>query len=323
MVSALTWVQRNIAKFGGDPAKVTLFGESAGGMAVQSLMVTPSSKGLFRAAIAQSGYAAWPLPRLGDDAPRLGESIIKRSGLADAQPAPELLRSLDAKAITGAIGRLHLPIAGDSILPEEPGVLFNRGEQHAVPFITGANSFDGSAFGLMQMTGDQFLVRFSAIRAQLDKLYLNDFESGIGAARIFGDYRYVMSGRYLSRQMSKVGAPGYVYLYDYVPDQASRRGANHASELSQLFGTPQDKSTPLNLLEHWVQFAKTGDPNGEGLTHWPTVNEQPTAWMMFDARPRVAYDLLKDKLDLLEAYYQNRLGEENRDRHIDKKRSGH
>ena len=160
MAAALGWVRDNIAAFGGDPDQVTIFGVSAGAMAVEMLMVAPQARGLFHGAIAQSGYATWPLPRtpnvsgtiprgidLGPaaDAQAITKSVLDAGGGMDtADLTLAQLRELSAEALVNAYEGFQLPIVDGVTLLEEPGLMFLSGQQAPVPFLTGGNSHEGT-----------------------------------------------------------------------------------------------------------------------------------------------------------------------------------
>ena len=169
MILALEWVRENIAAFGDDPDRVTIFGLSAGGMAASLLLVSEAAAGLFQGAIAQSGYGTWALPRtanapapapLGMDLNRaasaesLALELIERVS-PDADTA-DGLRALDAMALMEAVEGFHLPVVDGVTLREEPGILFLAGLQHDVPVITGGTSFDGSVMPYSGISVDAY-----------------------------------------------------------------------------------------------------------------------------------------------------------------------
>ncbi len=330
MVAALEWVKENIAAFGGDPSRVTIFGESAGGMAVQMLMTVPAAKGLFHRAIAQSGYATWPLPRIGvaryghPPAEAIGQAIVDRAiGRASATMTATELRGLDAETLASAVQGLHLPLVDGRILPDEPAVLFARGEQHDVPLITGGDSYDGAVMTMGSgISATDFLASFGDDQAALRKLYAADFAGSemLGASRAFGDNRYLLAGRYVARSMKRVSAPSYLYLYSFVPKSRADQwpGAPHASELGPLFDMRSALSAPSDpasrnvgaiMRGYWVRFASTGDPNGGGLPAWPAYDEADDRWLELGAEVEFRSGVLADKLDFLERRYRQRLGD--------------
>lgn len=321
MVAALEWLKGNIAGFGGDPQRVTIAGISAGGMAVQMLMASPRSNGLFHAAIAQSGYAAWPLPRNRHAAPLPGSSSAEAIAARiaeraldkpeDASVSAQELYGVKAERLAMAIEGFHLPVVDGTTLVEEPGIVFRRGQQRPVPYISGGNSYDGSVFpysglspvALLDVTGGQ--------KERVINLYEIDLDQAdnLGAKHLFGDLRYVLAARYTTEQMHKVRQPGYRYLFDYVPPDKKEEwpGAPHGSE-GQLLFNDESSSMAAVMRGYWINFIKTGNPNGEGLLPWPVVKPGDTRWMVFQDKPVIKNAVRRNKLDLLELIYNQRVG---------------
>ncbi len=335
MIAALEWVQRNAAAFGGDPNRVTIFGVSAGGMAVNTLMSTPASAGLFHRAIAQSGYGTWRLPHLSEARWGLPSARDQGSALiADAfdlgdEPSAADLRALPSDELINLGTGFWVPITG-TVLPDEPGIVFARGEQHDVPYITGGNSFEGTIFRAFATTPGDHFATFGKREGQARTLYGADGESDdadaerIAAATLFGDQRYVISARYLAEQMKTVSSPARTYYFRFVPEARRETfpGAPHGSEVSYVFGDPgapdserypgADGAALADAMAgYWTRFAGTGDPNGDGAPEWPEYDAESDTWMVLDApEPKATPGVLKDKLDLLEAVYLERVGGE-------------
>jgi para-nitrobenzyl esterase len=326
MVAALRWVRDNVAAFGGDPKRVTIFGESAGGMAVQLLMVCPSSAGLFQRAIAMSGYGTWPLPRTrtaptagvpaaSPGAEDLGEALVVRAAAPGPPPATaEGLRTIPASRLAEATESLHLPIVDGTVVPEEPGIVFARGEQHDVPFVAGGDSYDGAVMAWAGLDASAFLASWGSRLDAVRRLYADDFavSDAQGASRLFGEWRYGIAGRYLARQMSTVSSPAYLYWYAFVPEarRAGLPGAPHGSELGPLFGHTDDaeaRQVGRVMRACWIRFAATGDPNGPGLPQWPRYDGTGDRWLVLDLHPAARERLLKERLDFLEERYLERV----------------
>jgi para-nitrobenzyl esterase len=326
MVAALGWVQRNIEAFGGDPSRVTIFGESAGGMAVQLLMVVPRAEGLFRGAIAMSGYGTWPLPRLGvaassvappgtPTAEEVGVSIVGRALPPGSKvETVDGLRAIPAGRLAQAVEALHLPLVDGVVVPDEPGVLFARGEQHDVPFVTGGDSYDGAVMPWTGVSVPDFLASWGRHQREVRVLYADDFavSDQLGASRLFGDGRYLIAARYLAKNMSRVSSAGYLYYFSFVPEalRSTVPGAPHASENGPLFGRVADEESRKvgrTMRDYWTNFARSGDPNGPGLPEWPAYEGSTDRWLVIDGDPLARAGIIKDRLDFLERHYLQRV----------------
>ena len=333
MIAALEWVQRNAAAFGGDPDRVTIFGVSAGGMAVNTLMSVPIAAGLFHRAIAQSGYGTWRLPHISESrwglpsARDLGAALIAEAGfdLGD-EPSAADLRALSFEELNTLGTGFWVPITG-TMLPDEPGIVFARGEQHDVPYITGGNSFEGTIFRAFAMAPDDYFATFDEHEEHARALYGADAKADADAERVaaataFGDQRYVISARYLADQMKTVSAPARTYYFRFVPEAQRQTfpGAPHGSEVSYVFGDPGEPGSERfagadgaaladAMAGYWTRFAATGDPNGHGAPEWPEYDGDSDTWIVLDApEPKAVPGVLKDRLDLLEAVYLERVG---------------
>jgi carboxylesterase type B len=247
MVLALEWVQANIARFGGDPNKVTIMGHSAGGMGVQMMMVDPRAQGLFNQAIAHSGYAAWPFPKAYN--PSDEERMRIRYAALDMDATPEEL--------VNRVPAFHLPYRGGSDLPDQPLQLFRDGKSATVPYLTGANSYDGA--GTLQSAGfsvADFLKDFGSSPA-IEGAYAKDFavSDEQAAQRLFGDMRYAFSSR--ETAVAHTGQ-NYLFLLD-APDP----GRTHTAHYPELFG-----KAPSNFRTMILDFIKAGDHDALPDTGW-------------------------------------------------------
>jgi len=329
MVLALEWVRDNIRAFGGNPHNVTIFGVSAGGQAVNLLMVNNRAHGLFHKAIAQSGYAAWPLPRsvsapvpaprsadLGtaERAEDISQALVAR--LTDKRQSARVLRSLDGQALVNALEGFQMPIVDGAGLREEPALLFAEGEQAAVPFITGGNSFEGSVMSGTGITTEAFTTLLGDDFDALKNAYVTDFavSNERGVSRMFGDHRYLLSARLLASAMAATGRESWLYYIDLGPAQNPQQwpGTPHGYDSAMLFGTDKETNASVRdlgvrLQQYWLAFARKGKPAPESLPKWPSYLPETDRWMVFSERDGERTGVLKEKLDLLTARHAKRV----------------
>ena len=311
-IAALKWVRKNIARFGGDPSNVTVFGESAGGQDVLILMTTPAARGLFEKATVQSGGGGDDLPTL-DQAEARAEGLASEAGLAK-DATPEQLRALPAEKLIAASIRFG-PMIDGRLIVDSPSHIFAAGGQAPVPLIIGSNSDEASL--LAPARAATFLAsQPDAVKAA----YPEDSSDQTKLARdIFTDS--VMGGpaRMIARRQA-AKAPAWLYYFSYV--RVVRRGkipgANHTSENPYVFDTQmiipnyadqirdEDRAEAAMMHSCWVSFAKTGRPACAGAPAWPPHSGTSDQLMEFGLTNGVRQHFRKAQLDAIEA---NRSGE--------------
>jgi para-nitrobenzyl esterase len=317
-VAALNWVRDNIKAFGGDAKNVTIFGESAGAISVNYLMLAPQAKGLFQKALSESGFG-----RLGAKPLSAGEQsgvgFAEKSGVhgSDAAAA-KALRALPWSELTGNVAGIG---AADQILPMADGNMitgsaadgFAKGSEARVPYLLGGNSDEAS----LTRRGFNAAERFAAIQQRREALLAAFDPDGSGdadriMARVVTDTSISEPDRDLARLHAKHGNATFVYHFSYTPEaqRAAVFGLAHGGELAYVFNVPratpfddEGKAVAAAANKYWAQFAKTGDPDSAGGVLWPKFDAADEAVMEFPGSgvPVVAKHFHKDRLDWVEA----------------------
>ena len=332
-ISALEWVRDNISAFGGNPDNVTIFGQSAGSWSVCYLMASPLSKGLFHKAIGQSGGCfAGERPSL-SDAEEAGVSAAMKLGMdgSDEQVVREL-RSLDAEVVVDS-GLGSGAIVDGWFMPKAARSIFDSGQHNDVPVMVGAMANEGAT-----LYAETPLRQFEELVSLLYDQYgdyadelLNLYEAEIrrstknAVQELQADQRFVWEMRQWARLVASSGSDAYLYFFShgppvfriYVPGQpeldlpsgATGYGAYHSGDLAYVFGNTHrvgydwsewDHDLSKRMVAYWVNFAHTGNPNGDGLAEWPRYEEESEPWLEFGADIQYVNGIRKEKLDLFD-----------------------
>src|SRR5215470_5926975 len=313
LVAALQWVRDNIEKFGGDPQKVMIFGQSGGGAKTTTILATPSAKGLFRCAGVQSGSAL----RLStpEQATKRAEALLGKLGITKANIGD--LQKISWQQILEAQSSLDPTIGGFSpvvegtVLPHHPFDPVAPPESADVPVIV-STTLEDAALRLtnwdLDDAGLKGLLK-QRYQAKADDIYALYHSSSWNAkkspyliqAQVFTDSGRRNAITQAERKAALGKAPAYMYLWSFEsPAFGGKFGAVHGTDVSASFynyqdgiggsGSPQKRDLWATFANTWLAFAKTGDPNNSSVPKWPAYDAASRATMVFDHEPRVETD---------------------------------
>jgi para-nitrobenzyl esterase len=327
MIEGLKWVHRNIASFGGNPAKVTIMGESAGGIAVSQLCASPLARGLFQGAISESGGSFGPPRSIGlpgenmlllADAERAGEAYAGTIGATSIKD----LRKLPAdKVLETARGRQGLawPVVDGWAIPDDQYKLYEAKRYNDTPILVGYNSDEGISFSPPR-TPEAYIAgtrqRYGPFADSLLKLYPTEETVVPKTARdLTRDAAFGWHTWTWARLQSKTGkSKAFLYYFDQHPDYPAGSpqaggGSPHASEMIYVFqhlkaqATPEDHVISDAMATYWTNFTKRGDPNGEGVPQWLAFSDANPSVMHFAKTPHQGPVPSVEGLKGLDAYF--------------------
>ncbi len=338
-IAALQWVRRNISAFGGNPNNVTIFGFSAGGVSVHSILASPQARGLFHKAIVESGgsrdsvLTARPMRADGVDpnypvsAETIGINFARSMGIEGTdQAALAKLRGLSADDVLrgapvwpGSNAPFYetTPILDGKLITETAESAYKARHQPRVPLMLGSNSADTAGNRIRARTKDEFFARYGQWSAEAKAAYDPDgtTEFATMVSRANDDFGQAEPARFAANAFAANGSPVYLYRFSYVQTarrEQARAGAPHGGEISFVFGTlteghggaptAEDLAVSRMAQSYWVNFAKTGDPNGSGLPTWPrhVAGKDQIFEFRSDGSAGAGLDIRKARLDVTE-----------------------
>ncbi len=340
MIQALKWVKNNISGFGGDSDRVTVFGQSSGAESIQYLLVSPLAEGLFQRAISESGprwHYGWisPLNPSLKDAEKTGKQLAVNLGCDQASDQIAAMRAKSSDEVLQASGynmQQSCPPTGIQtrvtvdgwVVPDIPEKLFNEGKQQDVPVLIGENKDDGTLFGGIVQQNNINVAGYESIMqgaigdvpaAEVIAMFPVKTDAQVGAtvSSLLTQMDFASCARFICEStITRTTSKAFLYQFTRVPpiQAGTLLGCYHGAELPYVFGNlpssegyvQADTDISNAMMGYWTRFAKTGDPNGEGSTFWPSFSLEDLNLNIGD-QVQVNAGLFNAQVDLSEKIY--------------------
>ncbi|MFV0276213.1 MAG: carboxylesterase/lipase family protein [Parahaliea sp.] len=292
-IAALDWVQRNIARFGGDPGNVTIFGVSAGGSSVNSLAVSPAAQGLVHRAISQSGGGLFNAEKSPEQALARGFDYARSWGFT----GDDVLAQLRTLSMADILDHEQGPpqfgaIIGNRLLPESPSVAFAAGRLNVASYMAGSTSDEASIFGLMGFSAEVLEERFGIRLDDISGAYTADgaLDQAELLRQVQADFIFTSGANGLAALAAKAGRGAYAYRFAYLSTgaPADAKGVPHGGEVPYVLGglenaSSEDRRIAALMQDYWTAFAATGNPVGPGNPPWrPVTFPHPVTLVIAD-----------------------------------------